>query len=114
MWFNPSCSKCLVAKEMLDESGADYTVRRYLDDPPTADELELTLAKLDLQPWDIARMDEQLAKDIDLASLERDREKWLNVLVANPILIQRPIIVVDESHAVVGRTPEAVRSVLPQ
>jgi arsenate reductase len=114
IWFNPSCSKCRVAKEMLDEAGADYTVRRYLDDPPTGDELELTLAKLDLQPWDIARLDEQLAKDIDLASLERDREKWLNVLVANPALIQRPIIVVDDSRAVVGRTPEAVRSVLPQ
>ena len=114
IWFNPSCSKCRTAKEMLDEAGADYTVRRYLDDPPTADELELTLAKLDLQPWDIARMDEQLAKDIDLAGLEQDREKWLNVLVANPILIQRPIIVVDESRAVVGRTDDAVRSVLPR
>jgi arsenate reductase len=103
IWFNPSCSKCRTAKEMLDEAGTDYTVRRYLDDPPTADELELTLAKLDLQPWDIARMDEQLAKDIDLAGL-----------VANPILIQRPIIVVDESRAVVGRTDDAVRSVLPR
>jgi arsenate reductase len=112
IWFNPSCSKCRVAKEMLDEAGADYTVRRYLDEPPTAEELDLTLAKLGLQPWDIARMNEPIAKQIDLASLEKDREMWLAVLIANPILIQRPIIVADDGRAVIGRSDDAVRQVI--
>jgi len=114
IWFNPSCSKCRVAKEMLDEAGADYTVRRYLDEPPSAEELDLTLAKLGLEPWDITRVDEPIATELDLASLERDREKWINVLVANPILIQRPIIVREDGTAVVGRSEDAVRSVLPR
>lgn len=114
IWFNPSCSKCRIAREMLDEAGADYTVRHYLDQPPNGEELDLTLAKLDLQPWDITRLDEPLAKELDLASLERDREKWINVLVANPTLIQRPIIIRDDGTAVVARTEDAVREVLPQ
>jgi arsenate reductase len=97
---------------MLDEAGADYTVRRYLDDPPTAEELDVTLAKLGLQPWDIARMNEPVAKQIDLASLEKDREKWLAVLATHPILIQRPIIVGDDGRAVVGRSDEAVHKII--
>jgi arsenate reductase len=112
IWFNPSCSKCRNAKEMLDEAGADYSVRRYLDDPPTADELDITLAKLGLEPWDVTRLSEPLAKELDLASLEKDREKWLAVLVTHPKLIQRPIIVADDGRAVIGRSEDAVRSVL--
>jgi len=112
IWFNPSCSKCRTAKGMLDEAGADYSERRYLDDPPTADELDVTLAKLGLQPWEIARMDEPVAKEIDLASLDKDREKWLAVLVTHPILIQRPIIVTDDGRAVVARSDDAVRAAL--
>lgn len=112
IWFNPSCSKCRGAKEMLDEAGAEYSVRRYLDDPPTADELDITLAKLGLEPWDVTRLNEPLAKELDLASLEKDREKWLAVLVTHPKLIQRPIIVADDGRAVIGRSEDAVRSVL--
>ena len=112
IWFNPSCSKCRVAKDLLDDAGVDYSVRRYLDDPPTAEELDVTLAKLRLQPWDIARMNEPVAKQIDLASLEKDREKWLAVLVTHPILIQRPIILADDGRAVVGRSDEAVHKII--
>ena len=39
IWINPACSKCRSAVNILDEEGAEYTVRRYLDDPPSADEL---------------------------------------------------------------------------
>jgi len=39
--------------------------------------------------------------------------KWIEALVEHPKLIQRPIITADDGTAVVGRTPEAVRSVLP-
>ena len=55
IWVNPACSKCRVALADLDAAGVDYTVRRYLDDPPTRAELEGVLAALGLEPWDIAR-----------------------------------------------------------
>ncbi|MEP7055976.1 MAG: arsenate reductase family protein [Actinomycetota bacterium] len=112
VWFNPSCSKCRIAKEMLDEAGADYTLRRYLDEPPTAEELDVTLAKLGLQPWDITRMNEPIAKQLDLANLEKTREKWLAVLITHPILIQRPIIVTEDGRAVIGRSEDAVRKII--
>jgi arsenate reductase (glutaredoxin) len=35
IWVNPACSKCRAATKALDETGVAYTVRRYLDEPPT-------------------------------------------------------------------------------
>jgi arsenate reductase (glutaredoxin) len=113
MWFNPGCSKCRVAKELLDEAGVAYTVRRYLDDPPTAAELDDVLTRLGLEPWDIARTGEPVAREIGLADLPHDRQRWIETLVEHPVLIQRPIIVADDGSAVVGRTDDSVRSVLP-
>jgi arsenate reductase len=115
IWFNPSCSKCRVAKEILDGAGAGYTIRRYLDDPPTTKELEDVLTQLDLEPWDIVRTAEPVAKELGLKSWPRDaasRDRWISAMVENPKLIQRPIITADDGTAVVARTDEAVRSVL--
>jgi len=66
IWINPACSKCRAATELLDAAGARYTVRRYLDDPPTADELDAVLTRLGLEPWDIARDKEAREEGIDL------------------------------------------------
>ncbi|SNR82167.1 arsenate reductase [Blastococcus mobilis] len=112
LWINPSCSKCQVATELLDEAGAQYTVRRYLEDPPTVDELNAVLRRLGLEPWDIARMNEPLADELDLAHLPRDRRRWLDVMAANPLLIQRPLITADDGTTVIGRSEEAVRQAL--
>lgn len=116
IWINPACSKCRTAVSLLDGAGAEYTVRRYLDDPPTAAELEDVLKRLGLEPWDITRMTEQAAKDLELKTWPRDAEnraRWVAALATHPKLIQRPIITADDGTTVVGRTDEAVKSVLP-
>lgn len=115
IWINPQCSKCRSALSLLDGAGADYTVRRYLDDPPTVAELDDVLKRLGLEPWDIARTGESVAAELKLASWERNpesRQKWLEALAAHPKLIQRPIITANDGTTVVGRSPEAVQSVL--
>jgi arsenate reductase (glutaredoxin) len=116
IWVNPRCTKCRSALSMLDDAGASYTVRRYLEDPPTVDELAAVLTRLSLEPWDVTRIDEAVAKELGMKSwgrTEADRDRWLTALAEHPILIQRPIITADDGTAVVGRTEEAVRSVLP-
>jgi arsenate reductase len=115
IWINPACSKCRSAVSMLDEAGAEYTVRRYLEDPPTAAELEDVLKRLGLEPWDIARTTEPIAKDLGLKTWGRtpeDRSRWIDALAEYPKLIQRPIITADDGTTVVARDPETVRSVL--
>lgn len=112
IWFNPSCSKCRISKEMLDDAGADYTERRYLDQPPTEAELERVLGLLGIEPWDLTRMDEPRAKELDLKNAARDRAAWIKTLAGNPILVQRPILVTDDGRAVIGRPPEKILALL--
>ncbi|WP_030813016.1 arsenate reductase family protein [Streptomyces sp. NRRL S-337] len=112
IWLNPACSKCRSAVDILNEEGARYTVRRYLDDPPSAEELRAVLARLGLEPWDITRTQEAEAKELGLGGWERTeaaRERWIAALAGHPRLIQRPIITADDGSAVVGRSEEAVR-----
>ncbi len=112
IWFNPHCSKCRIAGAMLDEAGVDYTERRYLDNAPSPGEIDGVLALLGLEPWDITRMNEPLAKDLGLADAPRDRAQWIATLAAHPVLIQRPILI-DGNRAVIGRSDDAIRSLLP-
>ncbi|MFI6283507.1 arsenate reductase family protein [Streptomyces sp. NPDC051018] len=115
IWINPACSKCRGALELLDEEGAAYTVRRYLEDVPSADEIKDVLARLALEPWDVTRTQEAAAKELGLAEWDRDeasRERWIEALASHPRLIQRPIITADDGTAVVARTEDAVRDAL--
>ena len=108
LWHNPKCSKSRAAKAILDEAGVDYVERRYLDDPPDVDALDRVLVSLGKEPWDIARMGEDRARDLDLAGRPHDRAEWLAILVANPVLIERPILIAEDGRSVLGRPPEAV------
>ncbi|RVU26264.1 arsenate reductase family protein [Streptomyces antnestii] len=115
IWINPACSKCRSALSLLDAEGADYTVRRYLEDVPSEDEIRGVLTRLGLEPWDITRTQEADAKELGLKDWARDessRDRWIAALSAHPKLIQRPIITAEDGTAVVGRSEEAVRDAL--
>ena len=115
IWVNPACSKCRAATAALDEAGVDYTVRRYLDDPPSREELESVLARLDLEPWHITRTGEPEAREVeDLPRTAEARGRWLDALVAHPRLIQRPIITADDGTTVVARDASSLAKVLGQ
>ncbi|GGX11492.1 arsenate reductase family protein [Streptomyces chryseus] len=115
IWINPACSKCRGALHLLDEEGADYTVRRYLEDVPSPDEIRAVLERLGLEPWDITRTQEAAAKELGLKDWARDagaRDRWIEALSEHPKLIQRPIITAEDGTAVVARTDEAVRDAM--
>ena len=111
-WHNPRCSKSRQGKELLDAAGSKYTERRYVDDAPSAEELDRVLTALGKEPWEIARMGEDVAKELNLEALPHDRAKWIEVMVANPILIERPILVTSDGRAALGRPPEALQALL--
>jgi arsenate reductase (glutaredoxin) len=100
---------------LLDAEGADYTVRRYLEDVPSAEEIRQVLGRLGLEPWDITRTQEAAAKELGVKTWPRDaasRDRWITALAEHPKLVQRPIITADDGTAVVDRTEEAVRDAL--
>ncbi|CAM5258222.1 arsenate reductase [Streptomyces narbonensis] len=115
IWINPACSKCRSALTLLDAEGADYTVRRYLEDVPSPEEIRQVLDRLGLEPWDITRTQEAVAKELGVKEWPRDeanRDRWVEALAGHPKLIQRPIITAEDGTAVVARSEEAVRDAL--
>lgn len=115
IWLNPACSKCRTAVADLEAAGMEFTVRRYLDDPPTAAEITDVLGRLGLEPWDIARTGEAVAVELGIKTWPKDaanRDRWIAALSDNPKLIQRPIITAADGSTVVGRSPEAVQAVI--
>ncbi|MGY2010400.1 arsenate reductase family protein [Nocardia gipuzkoensis] len=115
IWHNPRCTKSRNATAFLDEAGVDYTVRKYLDQPPTAAELREVLRRLGAEPWDITRTGEQIAVDLGMAGWGRtaaDRDRWIEALVEHPRLIQRPIVLTADGGAVVARDDATLRDLL--
>ena len=112
IWINPACSKCRTAVSELDAAGLGYTVRRYLDDPPTAAELRAVVDRLGLEPWDIARPAETAAEGIELPREPAHRDAWLTALAAHPRALQRPILTATDGTTVVGRDPDALTRVI--
>ncbi|MEV6772132.1 arsenate reductase family protein [Nocardia sp. NPDC051030] len=111
IWHNPKCSKSRNAKTVLDENGADYVERRYLDNPPSAAEIRAALGKLGLEPWDITRTGEAEAKELGVSAWGRtaaDRDRWIEALASHPRLLQRPIVFTADGRAFIARSDEAL------
>jgi arsenate reductase len=111
VWFNPSCSKSRTARDRLDEAGVAYTLRRYLDDPPTEAQLREALAALGLEPWDITRTADPLARELGVRDLPRDPGVWIGLLAEHPQLIQRPIVLTGDGRAWIARDDATLREI---
>jgi len=110
LFFNPSCSKCRTADSLLQERGVDATVVRYLDQPPTVEELRQLMTRLGIDdPREMMRTAEPVYRELGLA--EVTAERLLEAIVGHPILLERPIFVVGD-RAVIARPPERLLELL--
>ena len=111
---NPRCSKSRAALGLLREKGVELEVVEYLKEPPSADQLDEICRWAGLDPMELVRVGEERFTELGLSlSDRRSRRQWIEILCANPILIERPIAI-GASHAVVGRPPERVLEVLSE
>lgn len=110
IYHNPRCSKSRAALAILEEHGVEPKVIEYLRTPPTADELRAIVALLGISPEQLVRTGEQVYKDLFAGKALTDTQ-WIDAMVANPILIERPIVVYGK-RAVIGRPPENVERLL--
>jgi len=90
----------------------EYTVRRYLEDPPSEAELRAAGTALGLEPWDITRMSEPLARELGLKDMARDADAWIRMLAEHPKLIQRPLVLTDDGRGWVPRDDETLTEVV--
>jgi len=109
IWHNPRCRKSRETLAIIEASGKVVTIRRYLDDAPTQQELTDILARLGFDdPRALMRRGEAIYKDLGLKSVT-ESPLLIKAMAENPILIERPVVVADQK-AVLGRPPEAVKA----
>lgn len=101
VYFNPKCSKCRIAKDFLDSENKDYELYEYLDRGLNFENLKEILKKGNLKVDDIIRKNEDEYRDL-IKNKNLSEDEILKILVKNPRLLQRPIIVSFNS-AVVAR-----------
>lgn len=103
---NSRCGKSREAIKVLEESGKEFKIREYLKETLSKDELKEVLKKLNLNPIDIVRTNEEEWK-VNFKGKEMSDDDILNAMIEFPKLIQRPIVT-DEKSGVVGRPKELV------
>ena len=111
IYHNPRCSKSRQALQLLRERGIEPQIVEYLKTPPTADEIETVLSKLGLEPRAAMRAKETAYRDAGMGDESLSRRALIELMVANPIVIERPIVV-NGARAALGRPPENVLSIL--
>src|SRR3954449_5341999 len=109
LYHNPRCGKSRQTLELLRERGIEPTVIEYLKTPPDAAELRRILGLLGLMPRQLLRKREAAEAGLDDPTLTD--EELIAGMVANPITIERPILVTAD-RAALGRPPEAVLPLL--
>ena len=110
IYHNPACTKSRETLALIRSRGHEPRVIEYLKTPPSETELTANVRKLGINPLELVRRNEQVFKDKYAGKTLADKE-WIKALVANPILIQRPIVVRGE-EAAIGRPPEDVERLL--
>jgi len=113
IYHNPRCSKSRATLELIKGEGVEPEIQVYLDTPPSQQELGKILQLLAMKPQEIIRFGESVAKELGLTPQDdRSEQEWIDLIVQNPILMQRPIVVVDGEAAAIGRPPESVLAIL--
>lgn len=111
IYHNPRCSKSRQTLKLLQERGIEPTVVEYLETPPSVTELKRILHLLGMTPRELVRTKEAVYAAAGLDDRSVDDDALLQAMVANPILIERPIVVAG-NRAAIGRPPENVLSIL--
>lgn len=107
---NPRCGKSREGLAILEESGKEFEVIKYLENSPSKKELKDIIKKLNVEPLKLVRQNETIWKE-NFKNKELSDEEIIDAMVANPILIERPIVI-NGNKAIIGRPPVEISTII--
>ena len=111
IYHNPNCSKSRQTLELLRERGVEPKIIHYLETPPDEETLQQLLQLMEMDPLDLVRKKEDLFQELAIEKRLPDSQHLIRIMVENPILIERPIVV-KGNRAVIGRPPDRVLTLI--
>jgi arsenate reductase len=110
IYHNSRCSKSRVCLSLLENSGMEFEIVKYLENPPTFEELEALIGKLGINPIVLIRKKEKLWLE-NFKNKEFTAKELIQIMVSNPILIERPIVI-NGNKAIIARPIEKTSEIL--
>lgn len=104
-YHNPKCSKSREGLEILKKRGVTFTVKEYLKEGLTENEVFRLSKLLGLRPEEFIRKKEDIYSDLKLSEKKLSAQEWCKIIAKNPKLLERPILS-DGKRAVIGRPSE--------
>ena len=101
IYHNPRCTKSRNALKLIQDKGLEIEIVEYLKKPLNANELNSITKLIGLTPEQIVRKNEEVYKN-EFKGKSLTNEQWIDALISNPKLIQRPIIIANDK-GIIGR-----------
>ncbi len=112
IYYNPRCSKSKATLELLEQNNINANIVEYMKEPPDIETLKHIIKLLGVSVRDIIRTHEQVYKDAGLDDNDLPEDELIEALSQCPTLLQRPIVIVDNQKAALGRPPENILEIL--
>jgi arsenate reductase len=110
IYHNPRCSKSRQGLEVLENSGKQFEIIRYLENIPSKEELTSIIEKLQIKPIELVRKNEAIWKE-NYKGKELSDLEIVTAMIQNPKLIERPIVI-NGDKATIGRPLENIQHIL--
>nr|WP_298993472.1 arsenate reductase (glutaredoxin) [uncultured Polaribacter sp.] len=106
IYHNPRCRKSREGLQILENSGKEFEIIKYLEDIPSEEELAKIIKKLNINPIQLVRKNEKVWKE-NYKGKDLSDHEIVKAMIENPKLIERPIVI-NNNKAVIGRPPETI------
>ena len=111
IYQKPTCTTCRQVHTALKESGVDFDAVNYYTDPISKTKLRELLKKMGMKPRDLLRTKEEAYRTLRLGERELSDDEIVDAMIANPDLIQRPIVE-KGTRAILARPAERLKEIL--
>ncbi|KAB1159645.1 arsenate reductase (glutaredoxin) [Tenacibaculum aiptasiae] len=110
IYHNNRCSKSRNGLQILEESGKEFEIVKYLDNIPSKEELTEVINLLNISPIELVRKNEKIWKE-GFKGKDLSDAEIIDAMITNPKLIERPIVI-NGNKAVIGRPPENILDII--
>ena len=112
IYHNPDCGTSRNTLEIMRQSGEEPHIIEYLKTPPTRAKLYELIKAMGIAPRDLLRRKGTPYDDLGLGDETLDDDALIDAMIAQPILINRPIVVTERGTRLC-RPSEQVLALLP-
>lgn len=110
IYHNPRCRKSREGLAILENSGKEFQIIKYLEHNITEKELNEIINLLNISPIDLVRKTEKIWKE-NYKGKELSDKQIITAMLKYPKLIERPIVV-NNKKAVIGRPSEEITNII--